>query len=39
LQKIRAMNHQIFQEIQTLKRQLLPKGKVILFGSQGIEII
>jgi len=28
------MNQQIFLEIQTLKRQLLPKGKVILFGSQ-----
>jgi predicted nucleotidyltransferase len=28
------MNQQIFQEIQALKRQLLPKGKVILFGSQ-----
>jgi predicted nucleotidyltransferase len=28
------MNQQIFHEIQTLKRKLLPKGKVILFGSQ-----
>jgi predicted nucleotidyltransferase len=28
------MNQQIFQEIQTLKRQILPKDKVILFGSQ-----
>jgi predicted nucleotidyltransferase len=28
------MNPQIFQEIQTLKRQILPKERVILFGSQ-----
>jgi len=28
------MNQQIFQEIRTLKRQLLPNEKVILFGSQ-----
>jgi len=28
------MNTQIFNEIQTLKRQLLPNEKVILFGSQ-----
>ena len=28
------MNQQIFQEIQALKRQILPKEKVILFGSQ-----
>ena len=28
------MNQQIFQEIQTLKRQILPDEKVILFGSQ-----
>ena len=28
------MNNQIFKEIQTLKRQLLPNEKVILFGSQ-----
>jgi len=28
------MNQQIFQEIQTLKRQILPKDRVILFGSQ-----
>jgi len=28
------MNHEIFREIQTLKRQLLPDEKVILFGSQ-----
>jgi len=28
------MNMQIFKEIQTLKRQLLPNEKVILFGSQ-----
>jgi predicted nucleotidyltransferase len=28
------MNQQIFQEIQTLKRQILPNEKVILFGSQ-----
>ena len=29
-----AMNQQIFQEIQTLKRQILPNERVILFGSQ-----
>ena len=28
------MNQQIFQEIQMLKRQILPNEKVILFGSQ-----
>jgi predicted nucleotidyltransferase len=28
------MDHQIFQEIQTLKRRILPNEKVILFGSQ-----
>jgi predicted nucleotidyltransferase len=28
------MNTQIFSEIQTLKRQILPNEKVILFGSQ-----
>ena len=28
------MNRHIFKEIQTLKRQLLPNEKVILFGSQ-----
>ena len=28
------MNKQILEEIQTLKRQLLPKEKIILFGSQ-----
>ena len=28
------MNQVIFNEIQTLKRQLLPNEKVILFGSQ-----
>ena len=28
------MNQQIFKEIQTLKRQILPHEKVILFGSQ-----
>ena len=28
------MNVQIFKEIQTLKRQILPDEKVILFGSQ-----
>ena len=28
------MNQQIFNEIQTLKRQLLPDEKLILFGSQ-----
>jgi len=28
------MNKQIFNEIQTLKRQILPNEKVILFGSQ-----
>jgi len=32
--KFHAMNQQIFQEIQTLKRQILPNEKVILFGSQ-----
>ena len=28
------MNQQIFNEIQTLKREILPNEKVILFGSQ-----
>jgi len=28
------MNRQIFNEIQSLKRQLLPNEKLILFGSQ-----
>lgn len=28
------MNQQIFNEIQTLKRRLLPNERVILFGSQ-----
>ena len=28
------MDRQIFEEIQTLKRQLLPNERVILFGSQ-----
>ena len=28
------MNQQIFNEIQTLKRRILPDEKVILFGSQ-----
>ena len=28
------MNQQIFKEIQTIKRQLLPNERVILFGSQ-----
>jgi predicted nucleotidyltransferase len=28
------MNKQILQEIQALKRQILPNEKVILFGSQ-----
>ena len=28
------MNQQIFKEIKTLKRQILPDEKVILFGSQ-----
>ena len=28
------MNQQIFNEIQSLKRQILPNEKVILFGSQ-----
>ena len=28
------MNRQIFKEIQTLKQQILPNEKVILFGSQ-----
>ena len=28
------MNKQIFKEIQTLKRQILPNEEVILFGSQ-----
>jgi len=28
------MNQQIFKEIETLKRQILPTEKMILFGSQ-----
>ena len=28
------MNKQIFEEIQVLKRQILPNERVILFGSQ-----
>ena len=28
------MNQEIYKEIQTLKRQILPNDKVILFGSQ-----
>ncbi|GHT51741.1 hypothetical protein AGMMS49982_09990 [Bacteroidia bacterium] len=28
------MNQQIFKEIQTLKRQIMPNDKLILFGSQ-----
>jgi predicted nucleotidyltransferase len=28
------MNQQIFKEIQSLKRRILPDEKVILFGSQ-----
>ena len=28
------MDEQIFNEIRTLKRQILPNDKVILFGSQ-----
>ena len=28
------MNQQVFKEIQSLKRQLMPNEKVILFGSQ-----
>jgi len=28
------MNQQIFNEIQTLKREILPNEKVILYGSQ-----
>jgi len=28
------MNQQIFKDIQTLKREILPNEKVILFGSQ-----
>jgi predicted nucleotidyltransferase len=28
------MNAQVFKEIQTLKRQILPNEKVFLFGSQ-----
>ena len=28
------MDQQVFNEIQTLKRQLLPNERVILFGSQ-----
>ena len=27
-------NNQVFKEIQALKQQILPDGKVILFGSQ-----
>jgi predicted nucleotidyltransferase len=29
-----VMNTQIFENIRTMKRQLLPKDRVILFGSQ-----
>ena len=29
-----VMNQQIFREIQTLKRQILPNERLILFGSQ-----
>ena len=28
------MNKQIFEDIRTLKRQILPNEQVILFGSQ-----
>ena len=28
------MNTQIFEEIQDLKRQILPNEKVVLFGTQ-----
>ena len=28
------MNQQIFNEIQSLKRQILPNERLILFGSQ-----
>jgi len=31
---IHEMNQQIFEEIQSLKRKILPNEKVILFGSQ-----
>jgi predicted nucleotidyltransferase len=31
---INNMNQQIFREIQSLKRRILPNEKVILFGSQ-----
>jgi hypothetical protein len=31
---VSAMNQQIFKEIQTLKRQILPDERVILFGSR-----
>jgi predicted nucleotidyltransferase len=31
---MKNMNQDIFNEIQILKRNLLPNGKVILFGSQ-----
>ena len=32
--KKKKMNTQIFEEIKTLKRKILPNEKVILFGSQ-----
>jgi len=32
--KKKSMNQQIFNEIQALKRQLLPNERLILFGSQ-----
>jgi predicted nucleotidyltransferase len=28
------MNQEIFKEIQSVKRELLPEGRVILYGSQ-----
>ena len=31
---MKSMNQDIFNEIRTLKRKLLPNEKVILFGSQ-----
>ena len=32
--KILSMNKHIFDEIQSLKRQLIPDDRLILFGSQ-----
>jgi len=32
--KIEKMNTEIFENIRTLKRQLLPNDRMILFGSQ-----